>query len=268
MYTLSVDELKKVPWIGTASDGTVYEPPVEEMNEMSLMGFMNRGPEFPLFYSWVEILNGIHGNNKRILDSCCGRGMLSQLLMLKGHGVSACDLMGFFMGDKSGIEFQQVDLNGPMPYRDHEFDFIVNCEGIQYLNGFAPYLKECARVLKDGGTLILSVPNIHSISGRVNFLRKGMLTKYHVEDERIYWQIVYMPYLLEMLKKEGFNVVQLRGNVPDKSKKIKIFDKTLGRFMVNPVPAEISSLLPGNEGERELVKFAHSLIIEAKLRGI
>jgi len=250
MDTLTIDQLKKVPWNGTVN-GITYEPPFHEMGRMVNIPFKKRDRRFPLFYCWAEIIKSISGENQQILDACCGRGMISQVLLFKGYKVSACDLNDYFMGDKNKIDFRQIDLNGSMPYLDNSFNYVINCEGLQYLNGITHFLKESGRILKNGGHLILSIPNIHSIAGRLLFLRNGRLAGYHVNTERIHWQIIYMPYLVELLKAAGFRILKIKGNIPDLRYKTRIFNIIFGRYLF--------------EKDNDVVKFTHSIIIDTQI---
>jgi len=61
--------------------------------------------------------------------------------------------------------FQCWDLNKlPLPFRNNEFDTIFASHIIEHLE--APYLvlRECRRILKSGGILIIGLPNPHYIS--------------------------------------------------------------------------------------------------------
>jgi SAM-dependent methyltransferase len=250
MDTLTIDQLKKVPWNGTIN-GITYEPPFHEMGRMVNIPFKKRDRRFPLFYCWAEIIKSISGENQQILDACCGRGMISQVLLFKGYKVSACDLKDYFMGDKNKIDFRQVDLNGSMPYPDDHFDYVINCEGLQYLNGVSHFLKEAGRVLKNDGHLILSIPNIHCTAGRFLFFRNGRLPGYHVNAERIHWQIIYLPYLIELLRAENFKILKIKGNIPDLRYKIRILNMIFGRFLFGK--------------DNNFIKTAHSLIIDSQM---
>jgi SAM-dependent methyltransferase len=252
METLTIDQLKKVPWNGTVN-GITYEPPLNEMGRMVNIPFKKRDRRFPLFYCWAEIIKSISGENQQILDACCGKGMISQVLLFKGHRLSACDLTDYFKGDRTKINFRQLDLNFPMPYPDDHFDYVINCEGLQYLKGISHFLNEAGRVLKNGGHLILSIPNIHNTAGRFLFLRKGRLINYHLNAERIHWQIIYMPYLVELLKAAGFRILKVKGNIPNLSYKIRIINATIGKLLF--------------EKDNRIMKIAHSLIIDSQITG-
>ncbi len=67
----------------------------------------------------------------------------------------------------------QADACAPLPFRDGAFDALVSLEGIEHFENQAAFLRECARVLRPGGCLILSTPNVLHLSGRLSWLLTG-----------------------------------------------------------------------------------------------
>jgi SAM-dependent methyltransferase len=61
-------------------------------------------------------------------------------------------------------EFEYDHFNGEVgefPYPDHSFDVVLNCEILEHLTlDPTAYLCECQRVLKPGGALLLTTPNV------------------------------------------------------------------------------------------------------------
>lgn len=71
-----------------------------------------------------------------------------------------------------GIGFKTCDLdNEPIPFEDEYFDLVIFTEVLEHI--FAPptgIVTEIKRIIRPSGKLILSVPNIATLSKRVKFL--------------------------------------------------------------------------------------------------
>lgn len=108
----------------------------------------------------------------RLLDVPAGEGALAIRLVGLGFDVSCCDLYPqIFKLD--GVENRQGNLDGTLPYDDDSFDYIVCVEGLEHIENPANAIREFARLLKSGGELIISVPNIMNIEERLKWLFSG-----------------------------------------------------------------------------------------------
>lgn len=108
----------------------------------------------------------------RVLDIPAGHGALAVKLRELGHEVSACDLYPELF-EATGIDIRQGDLNARLPYEDGSFDHIACIEGLEHINDPQNAIGEFARLLRTGGTLVVSVPNIMNIEERLKWLFTG-----------------------------------------------------------------------------------------------
>lgn len=108
----------------------------------------------------------------RLLDVPSGRGALAKSLINLGFDVFCADLYPeIFQLDN--VENLKGDLDGTLPYEDASFDYIVCVEGLEHIENPANAIREFSRLLKPGGTLIASIPNIMNIEERLRWLFFG-----------------------------------------------------------------------------------------------
>lgn len=108
----------------------------------------------------------------RLLDAPCGAGTLACSLAGAGFEVVGVDLDAA-AADCPGAVFGQADLEQPLPFPDASFDAVLSVEGIEHLENPFNFLRELRRVLRPGGQLLLTTPNIAGIRSRVRFLGSG-----------------------------------------------------------------------------------------------
>lgn len=108
----------------------------------------------------------------KILDVPAGEGALALRLKNLGFEVSCCDLYTEIF-KLSDTEIKRGNLDAKLPYEDKSFDYVVCVEGLEHIENPANALREFARILKENGTLIVSVPNIMNIEERLKWLFNG-----------------------------------------------------------------------------------------------
>lgn len=100
-----------------------------------------------------------------VLDAACGEGYGSFLLKKWGaESVGGVDIdaaaiekaCSNFKND--GLKYIQNDVQ-KLPFEDHVFDLVVSLETLEHVDDAEMFLREIKRVLKPGGTIILSCPN-------------------------------------------------------------------------------------------------------------
>lgn len=145
-----------------------------------------------------------------VLDAAAGEGSLSQNLKDIGYRIIACDIVSESFKAK-GIRCNKIDLNEDLPYKNDCFDYVVSVETIEHLENPWHFLREVSRVLKAGGRLILTTPNINSISSRVMFLYN---LNYHDFGEDYTYHISPINYymLLKMFNDTDFIIEEITTN--------------------------------------------------------
>lgn len=102
---------------------------------------------------------------KRVLDVACGEGYGSYLMSLWGaKSVCGVDIdtptveNAAVMFKNDGLEYMCCNAE-TLPFPDYSFDVIASFETIEHLENPETFLAELRRVLKPGGTILLSCPN-------------------------------------------------------------------------------------------------------------
>jgi SAM-dependent methyltransferase len=66
-----------------------------------------------------------------------------------------------------GVKGEYADLNDGIPVEDGSADYLICQEGIEHLPDKIAIFREFNRVLKEGGTLIVTTPNLSNARGRL-----------------------------------------------------------------------------------------------------
>lgn len=119
----------------------------------------------------LEIFAGFKQKG-RVLDMAAGEGSLSLNLQGFGFDVSACDIdPENFKVDR--VECTKCNLDEKLPFEDKLFDYLVCIEGIEHLENQFSFIRECHRILKKGGRLVITTPNILGLASRLKYLFTG-----------------------------------------------------------------------------------------------
>jgi methionine biosynthesis protein MetW len=182
-----------------------------------------RGPN-PTGQMWPELATLYEQNvpeGARLLDIGCGDGRTSGL-WLKRHG---CDYVGVDISENAvqvarslGLESARIEDAASLPFPDASFDAAACIEVLEHL--FEPHraVSEALRVLRPGGVLIVTVPNIAywrwrldlALLGRWNPLGDTLAVKEPWRDPHI--RFFNPKSMRRLLWSAGFNPVQVRGH--------------------------------------------------------
>jgi len=109
-----------------------------------------------------------------------------------------------------------ADINKGLPLKNDSVDIIVAGEIIEHIYNPIKFIRECNRVLRIGGELVLSTPNICSLKNRFK-VAFGQLPEYcaePLEDESFERHIIdfSFPRLIKILKENKFTIVKKDSN--------------------------------------------------------
>ncbi len=114
---------------------------------------------------YIRDLPDLHG--KTVLDIPCGDGRASYEFIKKGANVKAFDLFPSFM-KLDDIKAGYADLAEDLPIEDRSVDYIICQEGIEHIPNQLQVLSEFNRVLKKGGTLLITTPSNSHVRARLS----------------------------------------------------------------------------------------------------
>lgn len=96
-----------------------------------------------------------------VLEVGCGEGYGSRLLAPNTKKYTAIDkFVALNKENLLGVEFIQMNVPHLTPFADNTFDIVVSFQVIEHIDDDHLFLKEIHRVLKPGGKLIMTTPNI------------------------------------------------------------------------------------------------------------
>jgi 2-polyprenyl-3-methyl-5-hydroxy-6-metoxy-1,4-benzoquinol methylase len=149
LQTLEEQRLHSAEASGGTSSDVIYDRIVEIVNESNLRG--------------------------RVLDYGAGVGNLTRRLWALGRfeQISGADILPHPQDLPSAISWYCADLNDGQVIPAAIFDAVIAAEVIEHLENPRAVVRELYRVLKPGGTLILSTPNNESVRSLLALLVRG-----------------------------------------------------------------------------------------------
>ncbi len=130
-------------------------------------------------HSIIQIILQLDQPPQKVLDVGCGTGKLLQMLQetFPTAQLSGCDIHNFLPAHLQKIAFFQQDLNLDFSSRNH-FDLIISSEVIEHLENPRHFLRNLATITNEKGHIILTTPNIESITSLISFTFRGYFSAF------------------------------------------------------------------------------------------
>jgi 2-polyprenyl-3-methyl-5-hydroxy-6-metoxy-1,4-benzoquinol methylase len=151
-----------------------------------------------------------------VLDIPCGEGAFLERLRELGLDGRGSDIVNRLA--VPGAPFTAADMNAPLPFPDGAFDAVVCIDGIEHLERPFDFVRECRRILRPGGLLLASTPNISALRSRWRWLLTGFHNKGKVpldEHDPNPWHHVNLLSFAELrylLHRHGFRITAIATN--------------------------------------------------------
>ena len=128
-------------------------------------------------YGCIPIKNNfiidLTGSGKKVLDVGCNDGDLGEQLLKNRNDVYGCDIVkkNLKIAKKKGLKVKFVDLEkNKLPYPPNTFDIVILADVIEHVFDTDFLIHNCFKVLKPGGKIIVTTPNLASLARRAMLL--------------------------------------------------------------------------------------------------
>lgn len=118
------------------------------------------------------------GVRRRVLDLPAGKGQFTDALRRAGHDVVPADI------NRNRGDYVPADMAARLPFADGSFDGVVCLEGIEHVTDPLLLLGELMRVVRPGGRVVISTPNVLGFYSRLRFLFTGTLYQFNPAEIR------------------------------------------------------------------------------------
>lgn len=109
-----------------------------------------------------------------VLDLGAGSGAMSLRLHDLGFEVAASDFVEEAFIPRGRIPFSFVDLNDTFSHGFNRlFDVVIAIETVEHLENPRRFVRECCKLVKLGGSLVLTTPNVENPVSKALFVRNG-----------------------------------------------------------------------------------------------
>jgi 2-polyprenyl-3-methyl-5-hydroxy-6-metoxy-1,4-benzoquinol methylase len=149
----------------------------------------------------------------RVLDVGCGEGQLTAAIAEAGFAVLGIDVaeepLRRARALHAGIDVRRVPGDREWPLADASFDVVWAGETIEHVSDTAGWLSELRRVLRSGGSLLLSTP-AHERLTLLGLALSGERFDRHFDPRADHVRFYTRRTLVRLLADFGFEQIELR----------------------------------------------------------
>lgn len=149
-----------------------------------------------------------------IADVACGNAMLLRRLREDGHRVQGVDISSVRVAKNNDISIKEGFCEA-LPLADKTFDIVIALECMEHVYDLDLSLRECARVLREGGVFICQVPleNFADGCNHVRLFTKDALRQAVTNIGLEVFNVWLIPYLVGQDSQNICLIARRPGNV-------------------------------------------------------
>jgi 2-polyprenyl-3-methyl-5-hydroxy-6-metoxy-1,4-benzoquinol methylase len=168
-------------------------------------------------YGGHERLLALAGSPRRVLDVGCSSGDLARRLVERGASVIGIDTDEQAAAEARAV-CEQVLVGDvetmELPFPDESFDLVLCGDLIEHLRDPEHFLSRICPLLRRGGRLLLTTPNVANwavrlslLGGRWRYTERGILDRTHTH-------LFTKKTLEEMLHRAGYRILEFDFTAP------------------------------------------------------
>ena len=178
---------------------------------------------------WLTNVNADRGVTEQTLSLLCeafptgreqvkvlniGCGKKDQMAFLQALGFDAYGVDYDIDEDTDRIKFHDLNTGDDLPFPADTFDCVVCQEIIEHIENPWLLFRKIKRLLKVGGTLVVTTPNISSLQSRKKFANNAIGFFAYFDAANLWQHINPIPYweMVHIATFNGFASVSLSGN--------------------------------------------------------
>src|SRR3989344_7842710 len=106
-------------------------------------------------------------NNLKTIELGCGKGGYSLEIYKKTKSLILADINKpkLLLKKHPNLKFLRFNFSKRFPLKNNQFDFIFCLSTIEHIKNPLFFLKECERILKSNGVMLLTFPPFYSLFG-------------------------------------------------------------------------------------------------------
>ena len=188
-----------------------------------------RCPEFEEYYVHYPVKQSTYsshhfarmavGTGEDILDVGCGRGVLAEEFVRRGNRVVGVDALPAGQVSTTLSRYIQTDfrVTGLAALKEApgaaKFDKILLLDVIEHVLDSAGMVRDCLSLLRPGGQIIVSVPNVANISVRMMLLCGTFDYKSRGIMDQAHLRFFTRKSIRQLIERQGFSIIRQRMTV-------------------------------------------------------